>query len=115
MKTRIVFIEKGGDVRGRLAVQQFANGEGVGARDDLLARTPPLVVARLLVSQASSCPDKRLTLDISCVLLYAPVKRTLYTELPKEDGQSGGWEVGQLERRCTRQGMRYPGVTGVRS
>lgn len=66
---------------------------GALARYQVLAGTPPLFVAKLLVRQTANCQDKKLTpigLGMSCALLYAPGKRNTYIEFPKEDGQDRG-------------------------
>ena len=99
VKTRWVQTVKGDDVRCRLVAQEFAHGD---PREDLFAGTPPLFAARLLVSRTATRRPKKHTLmvlDVSCAFLYAPIKRTVYIELPEEDqkSQTGEW-VGKLEK-----------------
>ena len=85
VKTRLMQTVKGDDVRCRLVAQEFARGD---PREDLFAGTPPLFAARLLVSRTATRRSRQHTLmvlDVSCAFLYAPIKRTVYIELPEED------------------------------
>ena len=91
--TTWVDVWKLGEVRSRLCGQEFA----VDARDDLFAGTPPLAIARMLVSIAASCPDFHLlAMDVSCAFLYADVEREVYIKLPKEDPRYGPGILGRL-------------------
>lgn len=57
-------------------------------RDCLFAATQPLFAARLLLNITAGSMQEELCvmdLDISCALLHAKVKRTVYSELPVED------------------------------
>jgi hypothetical protein len=99
VKTRWVQTVKGEEVRCRLVAQEFAHGD---PREDLFAGTPPLFSARMVVSRTANKRRDRHTLmvlDVSCAFLYAPIKRTVYIELPEEDPKStsGEW-VGKLEK-----------------
>ena len=57
--------------------------------DDLFASTPPLFLAKLLVSLAATLRPSSvfwtlMALDVSCAFLYAKVVRELYIELPDD-------------------------------
>jgi hypothetical protein len=99
VKTRWVQTVKGEEVRCRLVAQEFAHGD---PREDLFAGTPPLFAARMVVSRTASRRKAKHTLmvlDVSCAFLYAPIKRTVYIELPEEDSKSSSGEwVGKLEK-----------------
>ena len=94
--TRWVDRQKGLEVRSRFVGQEFADGD---PRDDLFAGTPPLWLARLLVSMAASDRSKYLmSLDVSCAFLYAPMEREIFIKLPPEDPWYGMGYVGRLLR-----------------
>jgi hypothetical protein len=99
VKTRWVQTVKGDEVRCRLVAQEFAHGD---PREDLFAGTPPLFAARMVVSRTATKRANQHTLmvlDVSCAFLYAPIKRTVYIELPEEDSKSSSGEwVGRLEK-----------------
>ena len=87
---------KGDEVRCRFVAQEFAKGD---PRDDLFASTPPLSLARLLVSWAASSRKRMwtlMTMDVSCAFLYAAVEWELYIELPA--GEGGAGRVGHLRK-----------------
>lgn len=68
--------------------QEFAQG---GPMDDLVAGTPPLFVARLVLSRSASSAHEGLcviVLDMSCALFYANIKRTLCIEFLVEDKEA---------------------------
>lgn len=95
VKTRWVLTEKSEDVSCRSVAQEVAEGD---PRDDLVEGTPPLFVARLLMSRTASSVQKEFcitVLDISCAFLNAKAERTLYIELLSQDEVSSG-EVGRL-------------------
>jgi len=90
IKTKWVQNKKGkGDqgediVKCRFVGMEFANEK----RDDLFAGTPPLWVARLLISRAMSKGDKDrglMAVDVASAFLYADVLREIFIELPQED------------------------------
>ena len=99
--TRWVNSRKGDGVRCRFVGKEFADGD---PRDDLFAGTPPLMAAKLLVSRAAtsrrSTRSKRslMIMDVSCAFLYAPIKRSVYIELPDEDPMKKLGYKGKLDK-----------------
>ena len=84
IRTRWVETVKGDEVRCRFVAREFAKGD---PRDDLFASTPPLFLAKLLVSLAATLRPSSvfwtlMALDVSCAFLYAKVVRELYIEFP---------------------------------
>ena len=79
IRTKWVDTQKGEDVRCRFVGQEFAAGD---PRTDLFASTPPLFLARIIVSMAAwqrARPWSLMALDVSCAFLYAKVARGRFT------------------------------------
>ena len=99
IRTKWVDTQKGEDVRCRFVGQEFAAGD---PRTDLFASTPPLFLARIIVTMAAwqrARPWSLMALDVSCAFLYAKVARETYIELPSEDPLAGdGNFVGRLRK-----------------
>ena len=68
--------------------------------NSLYAATPPLEALRLLMGYAATVDDggaKEITInDISGGYFHAPVRRSLFIELPAEDEEAQEGEVGRL-------------------
>ena len=96
---RWVDCRKSAKVRSRLVCMDFNRNKGKRSDDEMFAPTPPLLASRWLVSlMASQGPggpgDKRLAaLDFSKAFLYGNMTRTVYIELPPEDGRKTGWRT----------------------
>ena len=90
-------------VRRRLVCQEFAyGGDPTG---DMFAPTPPLGATRLLLSGLASRgvggPGRfrAMLLDFKRAFLYGDAERTIYIELPEDDGRrDGGKCVGLLRK-----------------
>ena len=79
--------------------------------DSLYAATPPLEALRIIISHAATIrrsagrghghgrEEKRELMinDVSLAYFYAPATRSLFIELPKEDGEAQEGEVGRLD------------------
>ena len=81
-RTKWVDTQKGDDVRCRFVGQEIAAGD---PRTDLFASTPPLFLARAVVSMAAWDRTRRwslMALDVSCAVLHAKVHREIHNELP---------------------------------
>ena len=73
IRTKRVDTQKGDDVRCRFVGQEIAAGD---PRTDLFASTPPLFLARTVVSMVAwerTRPWSLMALDVSCAFLYAKV------------------------------------------
>ena len=93
IRTKWVNTQKGEDVRCRLVDQEFAARD---PRTDLFASTPPLFLARTVVSMAAwerARPWSLMAVDVSCAFLYAKVYREIYIELPLRGSAGSRREV----------------------
>ena len=96
VKTKWVQTAKGDEMRCKFVAQEFAKGD---PREDLLAGTPPLFAARMLVSRTTNSPKPRCTLMVLDCILTCDINRRVCIELPAEDpGSIGGKIVGKLEK-----------------
>ena len=85
IRTQWVDTQKGEEVRCRFVGQEFAAGD---PRTDLFASTPPLFLARTVVSMAAWERARLwslMALEVSGAFLYAKVHREIYIKLPSED------------------------------
>ena len=83
IRTKWVDTQKGDDVRCRFVGQEIAAGD---PRTDLFASTPPLFLARTVVSIAAwerTRPWSLMALDVSCAFLYAKVHQEIVGRLKK--------------------------------
>ena len=99
IRTKWVDTQNGEDVRCWFVGQEFAAGD---PRTDLFTSTPPLFLARIIVSMAAwqrARPWSLMALDVSCAFLYAKVAREIYIELLSEDplARDGNF-VGRLRK-----------------
>jgi hypothetical protein len=102
VKTRWVRINKGSKlvprVRCRLVAQELAHGK---KDDELYAGTPSLSTMKLLLSWYCTNwkeDDVIKIIDVKCAFLYGEARRRIYIELPRQDPQSGGSQVGVLDK-----------------
>ena len=83
--------------RSRLCAQEFANSQ----EEDLFAATPPLLAAKLLVSECACGGGnlKMMIMDVKRAFLYGKVRRPIFIRLPAEDPMSKVPNmVGRLEK-----------------
>ena len=93
IRTKWVDTQKGEDVRCRFVGQEFAAGD---PRTDLFASTPPLFLARTVVSMAAwerARPWSLMALDVSCAFLYAKVHQGDLHRASLRGPAGSRWEV----------------------
>ena len=87
--------------KSRLCGREFRSS---GMKDDIFAGTPPLMAAKMLISEAATIypgmpKTSLMVLDVRRAFLYGKARRSIYVKLPPEDGQGkGGAVMAKLER-----------------